>query len=405
MTFTSLFSNVVCDTSSQLKCSVSYESQRVGADMQYRYQVTLSVPNTYFIGDLIGLEISQDGVILLSGTFYDPDGGDTNGWTYTATTAWLNTANKLSGTTSVRFRVYDNQGAMSYNKFIPSSTTTYALPVLPANSTVTATNAFIGSDTNITINRYDVSYYHRLYLTVFGQPEEELTSYNGVDTSYAHTLPTSIYTLIPNALSIQGTVKVKTYSDSARTVQIGTDQTGTFTISVNQAINKPTVSATVVDVDAVIRSGTPLTTDNNSIVKGRSDAQFAITANGVNSATIASYQIQCGDRVANTSTGTLTDVPSNIFVITVVDSRGISETLTVTKTLIDYVPLTSNWAVERTATLTDNKVQLTMSGNYWADTFGLVANTLSIRFRYKEVGGTFSSSFHFAALRLMANLL
>ena len=110
MTFTSLFSNVVCDTSSQLKCSVSYESQRVGADMQYRYQVTLSVPNTYNLGDLIGVVIRQDGVIVRTGTIYDPDGTDTNGWEQTFITDWYTTANKLTGTTSVRFAVYDNQG-------------------------------------------------------------------------------------------------------------------------------------------------------------------------------------------------------------------------------------------------------------------------------------------------------
>jgi ribosome-associated translation inhibitor RaiA len=69
---------------------------------------------------------------------------------------------------------------------------------------------------------------------------------------------------------------------------------------------------------------------------------------------------------------------------TVTDSRGNSTTKTVSKTLVDYVKLTCN--IGGSKPNAQGNFDFTVKGNYFNSTFGTVANTLNVYYRWKSDG-------------------
>lgn len=256
----------------------------------------------------------------------------------------------------------------------------FDLPTIPRASSVTATNSDIEAATTIVINRYSTSFTHTLNYT-FGTLSGTIVSGTS-DTTIGWTVPSSFYAEIPNSATGTCTITCLTYNGGT---QIGSSTT-TFIASVNSS-NSPEVSATIVDSDALTTS---LTGDSSKFVKYFSDAAFSITSTPKNSATIVSRSIVCNGKSSTSSTGTLTDVESGTFVVSTTDSRGFSSSVTYTKTLVDYVKLTVNPTFSRN-TPVDGLINLTYNGNYFNSTFGSVANTLSLKYRYRIVGGSWSA--------------
>lgn len=261
---------------------------------------------------------------------------------------------------------------------------TFSLPTIPRASQVFATNADIESSTSININRYSSSFTHTLKYT-FGSLTGTIAT--AVETSYGWTIPTTFYAQIPNSKTGTCTITCETYSGATL---IGTSTT-TFTASVNEAANKPTISATISDSNTTTST---LTGNNQNMVKYFSNAAFSITATAKNSATIASRSITCGSLSSTVASGTLNAVESGTFVVSATDSRGISNSVTYSRTLVDYVRLTFNPVLYRT-TPTGGGVSITFTGNYFNSTFGSVANQLGdtagqyrIYWKYREKGTT-----------------
>lgn len=261
---------------------------------------------------------------------------------------------------------------------------TFSLPTIPRASQVFATNADIESSTSININRYSSSFTHTLKYT-FGSLTGTIAT--AVETSYGWTIPTTFYAQIPNNKSGTCTITCETYSGATL---IGTSTT-TFTASVNEVVNKPTISATISDSNTTTST---LTGNNQNMVKYFSNAAFSITSTAKNSATIASRSIVCGNLSSTSASGTLNAVESGTFVVSATDSRGISNSVTYSRTLVDYVRLTFNPVLYRT-TPTDGGVSITFTGNYFNSTFGSIANQLGdtagqyrIYWKYREKGTT-----------------
>lgn len=82
------------------------------------------------------------------------------------------------------------------------------------------------------------------------------------------------------------------------------------------------------------------------------------------------------------------DVTSFVFQTT--DSRGYSNSATVRPTVINYIALTCNPLISR-PTPTGDKIVMTVSGNVYRGSFGAYTNTLTLRYRYKESGGSYGS--------------
>ena len=265
---------------------------------------------------------------------------------------------------------------------------TVSLPTIPRASSCTATNALIEASTSILINRFSDAFTHTLKYS-FGSLSGTIAT--GVATSYGWTVPSTFYAQIPNAKSGTCTITCETYSGGTL---IGSSST-TFTASVNEATNAPTVSASIADTNAVTKA---LTDTDYKVVKFFSNMGFTITATAKNSATISSRSITCGALNSTSSSGTLTAVESNVFVVTATDSRGITTTTTYNASsspaypLVDYVKLTVSPTLSRTSP-TGSTIAITYSGNYFNDTFGTVANTLTVKYRYRESGTTTWSSY------------
>lgn len=147
----------------------------------------------------------------------------------------------------------------------------------------------------------------------------------------------------------------------------------------------PTFSPTIVDTDSTTIA---LTGDSSKLVKYYSNAKITTGAKAIKGATLSSQKVVCGAKSITTATGTISDIESGKFVFSATDSRGNSGTKTVNANIVDYVKLTCNFG--KSSPDTSGNFTMTITGNYYNGSFGAVNNTLSIKYRYKVSGGTFS---------------
>lgn len=257
---------------------------------------------------------------------------------------------------------------------------TLKLTDIPRASTVSATQANIGESTTITINRASSGFTHTLTYG-FGTLEGTIATKTS-STSVQFTLPAAFYTQIPNAQSGWGTIHCDTYNGNTL---IGSSSC-TLIANCNESSCKPTLSGTVVDSNTTTVA---LTGSNTKFVRYYSNASITATATARNSATLKSQTTACGSKSITTSTGTLNGVESGTFVFSATDSRGYQTILTKAYDLVEYVKLTCS--MEASAPTTAGTATLKVSGSYWNGNFGKTANTLTIQYRYKTQGGTYSS--------------
>ena len=255
-----------------------------------------------------------------------------------------------------------------------------ALTNIPRASTVSCSTANIGSNATITINRASSSFTHTLSYT-FGSLDGTIVTKTN-KTSVAWTIPTTFYARIPNSKSGTGTITCDTYNGSTK---IGT-KTCTFTATVSESASKPTLSPTVVDNNSTTVA---LTGDNTKFIKYHSNAAVTTGAAARNSATLKSQKITCGSKSISSASGTINAVESGSFKFSATDSRGYTTSQTVTKTLINYVKLTCD--LQKSTPDISGNFTVTVKGNYFNGSFGATNNTLTIQYRYKENGGTYSN--------------
>ena len=145
----------------------------------------------------------------------------------------------------------------------------------------------------------------------------------------------------------------------------------------------PTLSPTVVDTNSTTIA---LTGDNNKLIKYFSNAQWAHNAAAVKKASISQYIMSNGGTSYNTPSGTINGVQNNSFAFTVKDSRGNVTSQTLTRTMINYVKLTADLSVKMTVA---GEATLKCTGNYFDGSFGSQSNTLTFKYRYKELNGSY----------------
>jgi hypothetical protein len=148
----------------------------------------------------------------------------------------------------------------------------------------------------------------------------------------------------------------------------------------------PTLNPTVTDVGG---TSVALTGDANKIIKGFNYVNVAANATALKGASIKSYKITCGGTVIDRASGSFNNTESSDFTFTVTDSRGNTTTQTVKKELINYVQLTCN--LTATTPTTDGKATLKINGHYFNGSFGAVANTLTVQYRYKANDGAYGN--------------
>ena len=261
-----------------------------------------------------------------------------------------------------------------------ASSQTFTLPTIPRASSVSCSTANIGSNATITINRASTSFTHTLTYS-FGSLSGTIATKTS-STNISWTIPTTFYGQIPNSKSGTGTITCDTYNGSTL---IGSKSTS-FTATVSESASKPTLSPTAVDSNSAT---TALTGNNSKFIKYYSNASVATGAQARNSATLKSQKITCGAKSITSASGTINAVESGSFTFSATDSRGYTTTQTLNKTLIEYIKLTCS--LNAGAPTTAGVATLKISGNYWDGTFGAVANTLTVQYRYKAQGGSYGS--------------
>ncbi len=271
--------------------------------------------------------------------------------------------------------------ASGYGPYSGSASGTVTLTTIPRASSITCADGNIGSATTININRASASFTHTLKYN-FNDLTGTIVS-KTANISVGWTIPISFYTKIPNSKSGQGKITCETYNGN---ILIGTSECN-FNALVLEANNKPNIDATIVDVNTTTKT---LTGDENKLVKYFSNAKVTITATAKNSASIKSKKVICGGKSKETDISNIENVESGTFDISCIDSRGFTTSKTITKTLVNYIKLAiTSLTIER-ETSTSNTVKINCKGNYFNTSFGSVANTLALKWRYKLKNGNWS---------------
>lgn len=233
----------------------------------------------------------------------------------------------------------------------------------PAGSAVTSLKACI----SLTGSKADISY--------------RTIPVNG--TSYTFTLTDAERNVLRNATTTSNT---RTVVFDIETVIGSTKYYDQMTKTLTIANCKPTLSATVTDSN---NTTVGLTGSNAKFVKYKSNAAYSITATALKGATISSRKITVGSKSGTSTSGTINAVESGTFVVSTTDSRGNTTSITLSKTMVNYVPLTAS--LKSTIPTAEGAATLTISGYFFNGSFGSSSNTLTVKYRQKKGTGSYGS--------------
>ena len=334
-------------------------------------------------GGSISSSASKSWSVTVNGSNYSGTNtvGISNGQTKTLASGSTTIAHNADGTKSFSFS-FSQQFDINYSGVgwigTKSGSGNGTLTTIPRTSSVSSTNANIGENITITINRASSSFTHTLSYSFCNLKGTIATKTSS--TSVSWKLPTTFYAQIPNSKSSYGTITCDTYSGSTK---IGSS-TCRFDVYVKESTNKPGISATVVDVNDTTKA---LTGDENKLIRYYSKAKFELTASPKNSSTITTRSVLYNGTTykggsENSWIANFSEVVSGSYKFTVTDSRGFSNSLTVNKTLIEYVKLTCYMTVTNpTAT---GECTINLNGNYFNGNFGATSNTLSVQYKIND---------------------
>ena len=259
---------------------------------------------------------------------------------------------------------------------------TITLPTIPRASTVSATDANIGSVSSIYINAKSSAFSHGLLVT-FGSLSFYIDGNGNPSSSYVtftqrtvpFRLPDSFYAQIPNAASGKVTLTLWTHTDKDHYFD---PETTTFTATAAAALCAPTVNATCQDTNEKTLA---LTGNADALVRYASTASGSLIVAARNSASIKRITVAGREVPLNATSYSITNVETNKVTVTATDSRGYSTTQTIEKTLVPYVQLTCNILRANRPVPSSNEAQIEIAGQYFAGNFGAADNTLVLKYQ------------------------
>lgn len=284
---------------------------------------------------------------------------------------------------SVNFNLNAALSGVAYG--VQTATKTVALDNIPRAATITAAPNFNDEENpTITYSNLAGSAVDELKACISFDGSKDDIAYRDISktgTSYTFNLTTAERNVLRNATTTANSRTVRFYIQT----EIGGE---TFRKSITKTLTivnaNPTINPTVKDTGSV---STVLTGDeDNKVIKEYNTMAITIGAAALKGATVKSKKVTCGGK-SLTADGTLRDVTSGDFVFSVTDSRGNTTTKTIKKTLINYVNPTCNLVAN--APTTGGDMSITVKGNYFNGSFGAVANTLTVQYRYKTNNGAF----------------
>lgn len=271
----------------------------------------------------------------------------------TSTDTRIQLRNGTSVATGTAKITHNADGTKSFSLSIEAGVYTYAVSVsasgthtldtIPRASTVSATNANLGSASTITITRASSSFTHTLTYA-FGSTTGTIVS-KTTSTSYSWTPALTLANQIPNAVSGTCTITCDTYSG---TTKVGT-KTCALTLTVPSSVKPTITSLTATRVDGVVPAAWAI------YVQSKSKATLTINgAAGIYGSTISSYEISGGgfsSTASSFTTGFLTTSGTITFTAKVTDSRGrVSDAATVSISVVAYSAPTCSSHLSQRAT-------------------------------------------------------
>lgn len=285
-----------------------------------------------------------------------------------------------SGKIGASYRLNINYGGTYIGTI--SGDQTITLPTIPRASTVSATDANIGSVSSIYITAKSSAFSHGLLVT-FGSLSFYIDGNGNPSSSYVtftqrtvpFRLPDSFYAQIPNAATGKVTLTLWTHTDKDHYFD---PTTTTFTATAAAALCAPTVSATCQDTNDKTLA---LTGNADALVRYASTASGSLSVAARNSASIKRITVAGTEVPLNATSYAITNVETNKVTVTATDSRGYSTSQTIEKTLVPYVQLTCNILRANRPVPSSNEAQIEVSGQYFAGNFGAADNTLALKYQ------------------------
>ena len=283
-------------------------------------------------------------------------------------------------------------------KSATATTTTTKLTTIPRAKTIGAVSADIGYDTTITLGQTNESFTTTIEYEC-GELSDVIVDKTSL-ISIPWKIPTEIYSqLTPTDKEITVTLKATTFNGED---QIGSTQTTTLKARVNEEDNRPLAYLDIEDVNEIT---TALTSDPNKVVLNASSIKCNVQGMSKNGAIIKSMTIngiQLVDFAYRTpDEGTPEDITeialdeftiekptTNTFTLTVTDSRGNTNNITVdnqrTLEKIDYIIPTIS-AIFKRNTPVDGLVNVRYDGKFFNGLFKEgTPNTLQMAYQYRD---------------------
>lgn len=267
-----------------------------------------------------------------------------------------------------------------------NESTTAVLDTIPRASlpSVSPNPITLSATTNVltvATNRKSSSFTHSVTCAIGSYSSTQ----TGVTESTTFDIPkTVISDFTVTSKTLDGTITCVTYNGST---QIGTKEV-TFTAQVDETQEHPSItSVTLTDTNpnsaAIEASG--------SYIKYATNLSASIVLGVTGSYTeLASAVVQCGTKqqtyalsgTSQTITFTYDKLDADALIVTVYDKRGTTATQTKTWTLIPYRDITATGSVDRMSE-TGNTISFSLSGACFGGSFGAVANSVTVTYKYK----------------------
>lgn len=379
------------------------------------YSIETNKSRLYLEADITGngIRFSGSEAQSLAVYWHDSKNGDILGASTTYTSINRDELNQIIGYIDVP---HNDDGTLSgyartvwtkngSNTYVPPSTNVDAnltLTTIPRKSTATISGTpNIGSQITINTNRKSNSFTHTLSYS-FGSLSGQIAT--NVTDSKPWTIPTTFYGQIPNATSGTMTITCTTYNGST---SVGSTTTN-VTVYVDTNSAKTTLNTPTWTIDSTTRTKTGATNKyiNNfstletlqiTATNSYSSPIKTISLIGVKSGAETIIETKTYSSTATSQTATFsnkTKLNYDSLRIRATDTRNISSNnASVGITTIAYVPITSDSSptIVRT-TQTGSQAKITsFKGNFWQGNFGTGANALTIQWRYRVSGGSYSS--------------
>lgn len=266
----------------------------------------------------------------------------------------------------------------SRNRYGPPAmclTGEWDLTPIPRTSGVSCPVGIIGKPVTVTIQKSNENYRHTVTYD-FGGVRGTIAERTELE-EIVWTLPTEFYTKIPNARRGWGNLFCKAYLGDTL---VG-ESTFQFFADVDKAESRPVVSGRAEDTNEATLS---LTGDANILVRYCSNVLVTGEYAAKNSAAVTSCAMIHNGKVYTAPVVSISGVESDLFSFSVTDSRGFTDSLQLKKPLVPYVKLTCNLANSKPDG--EGNMPITLSGNYYAGSFGKQENSLAVQYRYKLSG-------------------